>query len=150
MLKKIAYTVLALAGLVIIRAFENTLFYDPFITYFKIDYQFEPFPGFNFWKLILSTAFRYGINALLSVAVIQVLFQEKILSIFSLKFYGLTLLILELIFSVFLVTELGEENKLAFFYVRRFLIQPLFLFILVPAFYYQNLMRKKENSSSTK
>jgi exosortase F-associated protein len=31
----------------------------------------------------------------------------------------------------------GETNKMTLFYIRRFLIQPIFLLLFLPAFYYQ-------------
>ena len=35
-----------------------------------------------------------------------------------------------------LIFEIESENFLALFYVRRFLIHPIFVLILMPAFYY--------------
>jgi exosortase F-associated protein len=31
----------------------------------------------------------------------------------------------------------GEHNKFILFYIRRFLIQPIFVLLFVPAFFYQ-------------
>lgn len=139
MFKKALYILVAVVGLVLIRVFENSLFYDPFIEYFKMDYQFEPFPHYELSKLLFSNVLRFSANALLSILIIHAVFLKKALNVFSFKLFGVVLLILTLIFSFLLISEVGENNKLAFFYVRRFLIQPLFLFILVPAFYYQQL-----------
>jgi exosortase F-associated protein len=36
---------------------------------------------------------------------------------------------------------LGEDKKMMLFYIRRFIIQPLFLLLFTPAFYYQNKIK---------
>ena len=143
MVKKALYILASIVGLILIRAFEHSLFYDPFIQYFKMDYQFEPFPPYELSKLLFSNVLRFSANALLSIVIIHAVFLKKTLNIFSLKLFGVVLLVLILIFSALLISGAGEANKLTFFYVRRFLIQPLFLFILVPAFYYQQLTEGK-------
>ena len=51
-------------------------------------------------------------------------------------------LILGLLFWVLLNYELSLGYRLTF-YIRRFLIHPLFLLILLPAFYYQKLKMRK-------
>ena len=39
--------------LVLVRAFEDQLFYDPFLDYFKADFNALPLPKFNSFELIL-------------------------------------------------------------------------------------------------
>lgn len=145
MLKKIlAHKLrLAFAGIIIfmfalVRTYENTLFYDPFLDYFKSDFYAKPLPAFNAFSLFLSLLFRYGLNTLLSIGLIYVVFKDMMM----VKFVSL----LYLIFFVFLIVCFyfllflyGEHNNLILFYVRRFLIQPIFVLLFIPAFYFQKL-----------
>ena len=43
----------------------------------------------------------------------------------------------------YLISTQFSSGEMIFFYVRRFLIQPMFLLILVPCFYYQEIQYKK-------
>jgi exosortase F-associated protein len=54
-------------------------------------------------------------------------------------------------FSVFafLIINIEEEHFMALFYVRRFLIHPLFVIILLPAFYYYRLKIRNNNKFET-
>lgn len=129
----ISFCVLLLA---LIRFFETQLFYDPFIAYFKSDYLQLPFPDFSFLKLIFHTFLRYVLNAGLSLAIIFLLFKDVRLTKFASLLYvflGFLLLIALTIMLFFF----DEKSNFILFYVRRFLIQPLFLVLFVPAFYFQ-------------
>ena len=129
---------LFLAGLVFVRAFQNVLFYDPLIEYFKGNYLNSALPEIEKVKYLLNLLFRYVLNTTLSLGIIHFLFRDSKILIFSIKFYLFLFVIL--VTSLVLLFEM-YEYKMLLFYVRRFLIQPLFLFILVPAFYYQKLKR---------
>ena len=54
--------ILLVALLMLIRAFENQLFYDPFLDYFRSDFNNLPLPSFNSFQLFLGLLFRYGLN----------------------------------------------------------------------------------------
>jgi len=128
--------------LVLVRAFEQHLFYDPFIEYFKNDYLYDPIPIFSGSKLLVSLIFRYGLNTLISLAIIYVAFQNRNFVMFSVKFYLLAFVILSITFFIILKGELAHGYLFAF-YIRRFLIQPLFVLLLLPAFYYKQLNTKE-------
>jgi exosortase F-associated protein len=122
--------------LVFIRFFEETLFYDPFISYFKNDYLNLPFPDFNGIGLFFSLMFRYFLNSALSLVIIYLLFKDVSLVQFaSLLYILLYLLLILMFFGTLLLFD--ENSNLLLFYVRRFLVQPLFLVLFVPAFYFQ-------------
>lgn len=129
-------------ALIMVRAFQNQLFYDPFIEYFKNGYLSEPIPSFSGSKLLLHLIFRYGLNTLISLIIIYLAFQNKDFLIFSIKFYILAFILLSITFFIILKGELAEGYLFAF-YIRRFLIQPLFVFLLLPAFYYRQLTVKE-------
>ncbi|WP_371132947.1 exosortase F system-associated protein [Lutibacter sp.] len=132
--------IIFLFGLLIsVRAFIEPFFYDPFILYFKNDYLHKSIPTLNIPNYFLHVFCRYVVNTLISLSIIFVIFKNRLNVVFALKFYALALIFLSL--SLFLILKLEVfQNTLALFYVRRFLIQPLFIFILIPAFFYQNLL----------
>lgn len=143
--KEIGLSILLVFLLALIRSFE-TLFYDPFLEYFKSDYMGKAFPEYNSLKLFFNLFLRYALNSLISLAIIQVLFKDFMLTKFAGILYSVFFLILILAF--FSILSFSDEiNNLLLFYVRRFLIQPLFLLLFVPAFYYQDKISKKNNNS---
>lgn len=129
-------------ALVLVRAFQDELFYDPFIEYFRNGYLYGTIPVFSGSKLLLHMIFRYGLNTLISLIIIYVAFQNKDFLIFSVKFYLIAFILLSITFFIILKGELADGYLFAF-YVRRFLIHPLFVLILLPAFYYKQLTAKE-------
>lgn len=128
--------------LVLVRAFELEMFYDPFIEYFKNDFLDQPIPVFSGSILLKDMFLRYTLNTLISLAIIYFAFQNKNFIIFSLKFYVIAFTVLIIIFFIILKGELSNGYLFAF-YVRRFLIHPLFVLLLLPAFYYKQLTSKQ-------
>lgn len=122
--------------LVLVRAFESELFYDPFILYFEGDYLDQPIPEYHGFKLWANIILRYVINMLISLTIIYVAFTKKGLVRFSLKFYIAAFLVFGIFYYILLQFEMINGHLFAF-YVRRFLIHPVFVLILLPAFYYQ-------------
>lgn len=129
--------------LVFIRAFENQLFYDPFLSFFKYDYLQANIPDYDAWFLFLNHAFRYMLNMLVSLAIIYVAFENLSVLKFSLGLYIVAFVILISLYFYLIQHDLAEDYLLTF-YVRRFLIQPLFVLILLPAFYYQRKIKHQE------
>lgn len=122
--------------LVLIRAYEDVLFYDPFLNYFKADYYNLPLPEIDNVQLLFGLFLRYLLNTIVSLGIIYVLFKDieavKFASILYFAFFIILVVTFFFVFSFF-----GEANKMALFYIRRFLIQPIFLLLFLPAFYYQ-------------
>jgi exosortase F-associated protein len=127
-------------GLVLIRAFEDVLFYDPYLTFFENDYLYIDSPRREVAKLVLYTSFRYALNTLLSLGILYVLFKDKSIIKFSVFIYGLAYIVLLIPFLYFVIHPQQEDYYL-FFNIRRFLIQPIGLILLLPAFYYNKLNR---------
>lgn len=130
--------------LVAIRAYGTKLFYDPFIQYFQNDYLSQPIPEFNTAKLFLNAFFRYWLNVLISLVIIYLAFQKRTLVIFSVKFYVAAFFVLSLAYYFLLKTGF-ENGYLLGFYVRRLIIHPVFLLVLLPAFYYQQRLINNAN-----
>lgn len=122
--------------LILVRAFGTDIFYDPFIEYFRNDYLNKPIPDYNGFKLSLNILFRYALNTVISLAIIYVAFQKKGLVKFSIKFYVAAFVVMGILYFILLQFEM-INGHLFTFYVRRFLIHPVFVLILLPAFYYQ-------------
>ncbi len=129
-------------ALACIRGFEGHLFYDPFSVYFENEYLNLPFPDFDFIRLTGSMSFRYFLNMVVSLAIIQTLFNDRNLTRFSAILYVVFFVLLMAAFIV-IITMFSHEENFILFYIRRFLIQPLFLLLFVPAFYYQSRITKK-------
>jgi exosortase F-associated protein len=133
--------------LVLIRGFEEVLFYDPLTTFFKSVQSYDGLPQFETLKLLVNVAMRFLLNTLVSLGVLWVLFQNKDVIKLSGLLYGVLFVVLFAVFCYILVSKgspMGSTDKtsetdnfMSLFYVRRFLIQPLFLLILIPAFYFQ-------------
>lgn len=127
--------------LALVRGFESQLFYDPFLDYFKKDFNSLALPYFDVDQLFLGLLFRYAINMILSLAILYVIFKEIEMIQFSSILYGFFFFLL--IISFFIVLTYASEYKEILFYIRRFLIQPIFLILFIPAFYYQKKGNKK-------
>jgi exosortase F-associated protein len=127
--------------LILIRTFEDNLFYDPLLDFFKGEFTNNKLPEMNQIKLFLSLGFRYYLNSMISLALLYVIFRDfKIVKFSTLLFIILGSILL--IGFVFTLHFFGDENKMILFYIRRFIIQPLFLMLFIPAFYYQKKIKK--------
>lgn len=133
---RIVLAVLLVAALAAIRLFERSLFYDPFLDFFHGEYQGKPLPEFDSLQLAFGLTFRYVLNMVVSLALLYVLFQSFSKLRFAALLCGLLFVLLFLAFWV--VVRFFDHNLLAVFYVRRFLIQPLFIILFIPAFYFQD------------
>ena len=139
---KILTITLLVLLLLSIRAFEDSLFYDPLLEYFKNDYLEKPLPDFDSMDLFFGMGFRYFLNTVLSLGIIYLLFPDAQLLRFTTVLYAILFAVLIAAFFVLLHNS-GSADNFLLFYVRRFLIQPLFLLLFVPAFYYQRHVSKK-------
>lgn len=118
-----------------IRAFENQLFYDPFLDYFKKDFLNFDYPEFNISKLFLNLFLRYFLNTIISLSIIFIAFKDLDIIKFSFLIYLFFFFLLTI--SLFIVLVYFPENKMILFYIRRFIIQPVFLMLFLPGFYFQ-------------
>ena len=123
--------------LILVRAFAPQLFYDPLTEYFKNDYLHKAIPEFDIFKLFSNLFLRYLLNTLISIGIIYLFYKSKRYLTFSVLFYSVAFLILSLLLYIILNTDFTSSH-LPLFYTRRFLIHPIFVLILLPAFYYQN------------
>lgn len=126
--------------LVSIRIFEESLFYDPYLDFFKTDFTNFPLPVVDKLSLFLSLFFRYSLNSIVSIFFIQIAFNDINFTKFASGLYGILFFILIIVFYVVLAF-FADESKMELFYIRRFLIQPLFLLLFIPGY----LIQKRVN-----
>ena len=142
-LLKPALLLLLLLLLVLVRAMEKEFFYDPFMLFYDREVLGIEVQAENSFLLYLNVVFRYVINTLISLAVLFVVFRDKGIIRFSSVLY---LVIFFMLFPAFvlLMGKVGPGNYLQAFYVRRFLIHPVLILLLLPAFFYQRLQGKAQ------
>ena len=126
--------------LVLIRAYENVLFYDPYLTFFENDYLYIDSPRREVLKLVLSTTFRFLLNTGISLGILYLIFKDKSIIKFSILIFTVAYVFLLILFLYFVIKP-NQEDYYLFFNIRRFLIQPIGLILLLPAFYYYQLNR---------
>lgn len=134
--------VVGVMGLVGIRALEDRLFYDPFLWYFKSADHAALFPDYEWGKLILGYIFRFLLNTFFSLWIIHFLFQNKE---WTLQALVLMVLIFIIVFPLYLICieERFRFGYLFAFYIRRFVIQPLILLLIIPIFYYRKIISER-------
>lgn len=140
---RIILTTILFGTLFLIRAYEMDLFYDPLIIYFQNDYLYTSIPEIDHWHLIADMFFRYCMNSVISIGIIYLIYQKKK----YVKFTGFAMMfafiIMIFVFSMLLRSNF-ESGYLLPFYIRRFIVHPIFLIILLPAFYYYKRSSPKE------
>ena len=138
---KILISIVIILCFAIIRGLENQIFYDPFLVYFESDFKNLAIPQVDYFKLFGSLIIRFLLNTVLSLFLIYALFQDSNMLKFSGILYGFFALLLFAMF--FIVLRYFPEMNWLLFYVRRFIIQPIFVILFIPAFYYQQQNLKK-------
>ncbi len=131
-----------ICGLMSVRMVENQLFYDPFLSFFKEANPGISFPEFDWFPLIINYISRWSLNLLFSLMIIHFLFNNKI---WTFQAALLMLIFFVITFAVYLycIYTQFETGYVFSFYMRRFVIQPLVLLLIVPLFYYR--MKIKHN-----
>ena len=128
--------------LVLIRVFEDQLFYDPYLLFFKNDYLYIDNPRQEVFKLTAFTTLRYVLNTIISLCIIYVIYKDKAMVKFSSAIYTIAYIILLILFLYFVLNP-KQENYYIFFNIRRFLIQPILLLLLLPALYYHKQHKQR-------
>lgn len=134
-------TLIILFGLLVfIRFFEDVLFYDPYLLFFENDYLYIDSPRRETLKLVLFTTLRFVLNSAISLGILHLIFKDISVIKFAGLIYIVSYIFLLGVFLYFVVNPRQEDYYL-FFNIRRFLIQPLILVVLLPAFYYSKIRR---------
>ena len=122
---RILLVIFGIFGLIGVRMVEESLFYDPFLNYFHAADKNAQFPDFEWTKLIFNYLFRFSLNLALSALIVHFIFKKKE---WTMQAVVLMLLVFAITFPI---------------YMRRFVIQPLTLLLIIPLFYYRKQLLKK-------
>ena len=128
-------------GLVSVRFLEDKIFYDPFLAFFKGDYKVAQIPEFLWGKRIISHFFRFFLNLFFSAVVIHFMFLNKKWTLQAVVLITVAFLFFFPIYLWCLYTKM-EIGYLFTFSVRRFIIQPIILLLIIPIFYYRKKLMK--------
>ncbi len=139
---RILLIILGIFGLIGVRMVEESLFYDPFLSYFHAADKNAQFPDFEWSKLIINYIFRFLLNLALSALIVHFIFKNKE---YTMQAVVLMLLVFAITFPIYLycIHTKFEIGYLFSFYMRRFVIQPLILLLIIPLFYYRRQLLKK-------
>lgn len=140
-LPNIILFILGVVAFACIRFFEKTIFYDPLFLFFEGEFQLKAFPDLDAWLYSFNLLFRYFLNTIISLVLIWVCFQSKSYIKFSILLYVIFFVACITLFQI-VVHEIEPQSYMLLFYIRRFLIQPLLVIILIPAFYFQKIQKK--------
>lgn len=132
--KEIVAVLFLVLLLALIRFYQTSLFNDPFLAFFKGDYHNQALPEFSQIKIGFHYFFRYFLNSIITLATLYVIFKDTKM----IKFTAVILILFFIILiSAFYISINFLDDFMILFYIRRFLIQPLFLVLFLPAFYFQ-------------
>lgn len=128
-------------GLISVRFLEDKIFYDPFLNFFKGDFRVAQIPEFEAFKLIISHVFRFLLNLFFSAMVVHFMFLNKK---WTLQAVALMTIAFLFFFPIYLwcIFSKMEIGYLFTFSVRRFVIQPIILLLVIPIFYYRKKLGK--------
>ncbi len=121
--------------LVTVRLNESRWFPEKLIDFFGKDlYPDNPLPALGFSDYI-SLLLRYLTNSILSIVFLHIWFGNERITRFLVKFFVATGIAMFLLFGIAVYTY-QPGQYLFLFYIRRLLIQPVWLFILFPIIFY--------------
>lgn len=136
------FILLGVLGLVSVRIFEDRIFYDPFLAFFHSISKNKPLPEIIWPKLILGHILRFSLNFIFSLVIVHFLFRRKD---WTMQAAILILLVFAVTFPLYLYCIYSDFKigLLFSFYIRRFVIQPLAVLIIIPLFFYRKHTLKR-------
>jgi len=134
--------ILGVLGLIGVRVMEDRLFYDPFLNYFHEADKNVSFPSFEWGRLIAGHLFRFMLNLFFSCLVIHFWFNNRQWTIQGAILISIIFIITFPIY-LYCIYDRFETGYLFSFYMRRFVIQPLILLLIIPMFYYRKHLEKR-------
>ena len=126
--------------LVSVRYLRVEYFYDPLELFFKSDFKNQlQFPFLDFLELFKSYSLIFFLNSFLSIMIIYTYFPKKDVLKFLIVLFGLFYITLLMIFVISFVFV--SDDFLVFYYIRRFVLNPLLLILILPAYFYNSYMK---------
>ncbi|WP_196889590.1 exosortase F system-associated membrane protein [Aureivirga sp. CE67] len=139
-LLRISLIIVGFFSLIIVRFLSDKFLEDPLKIFFETNSISSVLPKIDFWTQFLKNSLLFFSNEIISIGILFLFFLDKNVVKFALWFYQIAFVILSISFFVLLEINNPDYNRILF-YIRRFLIHPIFLLVLLPAFYFQ---KKKE------
>lgn len=139
------FVILGISGLVAVRIFQDILFYDPFLNYFHEANKNAVFPEFEVGRLVIFHLFRFFLNVFFSAVVVYFIFLNKKWTIQAVVLMSIVFVLTFPIYLYCIHTKF-EIGYLFSFYMRRFVIQPLILLLIIPMFYYRKHLPGQKSS----
>jgi len=134
MYRTILAITIGIIGLVLIRLYEEYLFYDPFIEYYSTSSSTDfSSVTLNLSKWIIFIVFRYSLNAL-CIGVIMFGILDFLTSKGLLRLILVSMIVL---IPALLLAYYYSNDDFVFFYIRRLLIQPYVGFAALGAAFYK-------------
>lgn len=140
-LSNIIVFIIGIFAFACIRFYENEIFYDPLILFFDGKFQLKSFPDLDVFLYNLNLLFRYSLNTIISLVLIWVSFKNKGYIKFSVLLFIILFIICIILFWI-VAHDIDAQSYMVLFYIRRFLIQPVLVIVLLPAFYFQQIQKK--------
>lgn len=127
--------ILGIFGLIAVRVFEDRLFMTLFLIIFMKPIK-PAFSGFCMGKLMAGHLFRFFWIFFFSCLIIHFWFNNKR---WTIQGALLMVIVFAITFPIYLycISDRFELGYLFSFYMRRFVIQPLILLLIIPLFYYR-------------
>ena len=139
-LKKHLLVLMVILVLVAVRFLRAEYFYDPLESFFRSDFKNQlQFPLLDFLELLKSYSFTYFLNSFLSIIIIYRYFPKKDILKFLVVLFGLFYVALLVIFILSFVFV--SDDFLVFYYIRRFVLNPLLLILILPAYFYNSYIK---------
>jgi exosortase F-associated protein len=130
-----------LVGLIVVYVFQRQLFFDPFQD-FMYNPQQPQYPDFDETSYIISKIIRYALNDGFALLIIWGLFQNKTYMRFAMLVFAIGLFIL-LPLYLFLVLNHYQSTYTFLNHLHRLVLNPVIMMLLIPAFYYQQSLKKE-------
>ncbi|WP_081211819.1 exosortase F system-associated membrane protein [Salegentibacter sediminis] len=128
--------------LALVRVFEEHLFYDPINEFYRSGlYMLDQLPQYKLPELLLNLSFRFWLNSIISLLILFTAFLDKNIVKFAAILF-LAFFVVGVAAYAYLLLNLDRGHVMSLFYVRRFLIHPVFILILLPAFFYHQLQKR--------
>ncbi len=131
-----------LLGLIIVYVFQRQLFFDPFQD-FIYNPQNPQYPEFNKLAYVISKIIRYILNDGFALLIIWGLFKNKSYMRFAMIIFAIGLFLL-LPLYLYLVINHFHSTYTFLNHLHRLVLNPVLMMLLIPAFYYQQTLKKKE------
>jgi exosortase F-associated protein len=132
-IKKIINILILIICLLLIKKFENVIFYDPLINFFKIKQILTNLPYIKIWHYIFNNIIRFIINSFLSVCIQYQLIHKKSYVYISLILFCMFFILVYPIHLFLIYQNMTHVHARTLLYLtRKCISEPILLIIIFP------------------